>query len=161
MYTKVPEIGWVKMDMETLAQSAGQLTTTDPSGLFNNFLPTEDIPLELYTVRSLGRDEVDGVETERLSLEVDFKEIWLHLSEEQRAQMRRELAAPAEGIDDLIEQIKLTNVELWIDDAGYNRRNKMRIVMGGLMTIDLDMHMFDFNSDISINPPESFQVLPQ
>ena len=107
------------------------------------------------------------METERLSIEVDFKEIWQHLSEEQRAQMMQELAAtqelaaPAGGVVDLIEQTELTNMESWIDDAGYTRRNKMRIVMGGVMSIDMDLRMFDFNSDISISPPESFQVLPQ
>ena len=60
MYTKVPDIGWVKVDMEMLAESA----------------------VSLHKQR-------------------------LHLSEEQRARMKRELATPAGGIDDLIEQIEL------------------------------------------------------
>jgi len=56
----------------------------------------------------------------------------------------------------MMEQLEITEMESWIDDAGYTRRHKMRILMGEAMTIDMDMRMFDFNSDISINPPEQF-----
>ena len=162
VYSKVDETGWVKMDMEMVAGPDGQSspTSNDPGGVFNHLFPTKDIPWEIYTVQSLGRDEVDGVEVARLSIEVDFEDIWRYLSEEERAQLRRDLANPTDSIDDLMKQIELTKMESWIDDAGYNRRNKMRIVMGGVMNIDMDMRMFDFNSDITINPPESFLVMP-
>lgn len=83
VYVDVPGRGWTQMSAEAVARSAGQ-PLSDPGGFYSSLFPAQEVPWELYTVESLGRETVDGVETERLSIQFDFQEIWQHLDEDQK-----------------------------------------------------------------------------
>ena len=90
-YTRLPSegIGWIRMDLEAVAQSAGLPSElfSDPASFGNSIFPSENIPWELYSVESTGREQTNGVETEHLKVDLDFQELWEQLDAEQKEAM--------------------------------------------------------------------------
>ena len=167
VYVDVPGRGWVQMSAEAVARSAGQPVEaiSDPTAFYSSLFPAQKVPWELYVVESLGREEVDGVETERLSIKFDFQKIWQHLDEEQKQQFFQTSLDPELTKEELVEAMEVRGLEVWIDDQGYPRRTVMEIVFSGeaLVSLDgeasmkLDMRMFDINEEITIRLPEGYQ----
>ena len=160
VYVELPDEGWTQVSAATIAASIGQSleAVSDPTAFYSSLFPIQDVPWELYAVESLGREEVDGVQTEHLSIQFDFQKIWQHLDEEQRQQFLQASPGSDEAIEYVVETTEVERVEVWIDDKGYTRRAIVEELAGG-MSIKLDMRMFDINRDITIKLPEDFQSL--
>ena len=167
VYVEVPGVGWTQVSAEAIFDSTGQSlgAVSDPTAFYSSLFPAEEVPWELYVVESLGRDEVDGVQTEHLSIQFDFQEVWQYLSEEQKQQFLQSSPDPEVAKEELIEAMEVSGVEVWIDDQGYSRRIAMEITFSGegLKSLDgpssikLNMHMFDINEEITINLPEGYE----
>ena len=66
VYLKDPDAGWTQVSAEAIARSAGQSldAVSDPTAFYSNLFPAQDVPWDLYAVKSLGREELDGIQTE-------------------------------------------------------------------------------------------------
>ena len=168
IYVEVPDRGWTQVSAAAMAEFTGQSVEvfSDPTAFYSSLFPVEDVPWELYVVESLGHEEVEGIQTEHLSIQFDFREIWQRLDEEQRQQLFQASPDPDVGIEELVEEMDVTGVEVWIDDRGYSRRTVMEIVFsgegltslgGGEMSMKMDMRMFDFDKEIAIKLPEGYE----
>lgn len=160
VYTKFSntDMGWLRMDVEALARSAGvsEQLFTNPLDFSNSFFPTDDVPWELYTVTSAGNERIDGVRTEHLKIQVDFQELLKSLTEEQKTRIAQ-LSGSGGGLaPDELDQIDITTMEFWIDDKALTRRMVMQMDMADGVSLDIDMRMFDFNQDIRIKPPKDY-----
>ena len=155
VYVEVPDRGWTQVSAAAMAEFTGQSVEvfSDPTALYGSLFPVEDVPWELYVVESLGHEEVEGIQTEHLSIQLDFQEIWQRLDEKQKQQLLQASPDPDIGIEELVEALEVKGVEVWIDDRGYSRRTVMEIVFvgerltslgGGEMSMKMDMRMFDF-----------------
>ena len=175
VYLKMPDImnilsiGWVRMGIEEVEELTGQSLGLDINDYFGaRLFPDDDVPWELHTVESLGREELDGVPTERLSVQVDFPKYIEQLDDEDLGQLLEavELSGALSdlaGLQELMDQMALLGMEVWIDDEGYTRRTLMEVEMallGGEISTSIDMRMFDFDEEIQIELPEDYQELP-
>jgi hypothetical protein len=88
-YLNVPGEGWIQMKTKTIGEETGLAleALNDPMAFYGGLFPDGGVPWELYTVESLGQEEVDGVQTEHLSIEWDIQEIWNHMDEEQKQRL--------------------------------------------------------------------------
>ena len=168
VYVHVPDAGWDQMSLEAIAESTGQSlhTISDPMASYTNLFPAQEVPWELYVVESLGHEKVDGIQTEHLSIQFDFHEVWQHLDEDQKVQFIQASTAPKVAIEQLIEAVEVRGVEVWIDDQGYTRRTTMEIrfigetlasLGGGEVSTKIDARIFDINKEITINLPEGYE----
>ena len=167
VYMKLSDAGWTQMSTATIAASTGQSleSFSDPTAFYGSLFPAQDVPWELYLVESLGLEEVDGVQTEHLSIQFDFQEIWQHLDEEQKQQFLQASPDPDITIDAVVEALEVRGVEVWIDDKGYPRRTVMEFSfsgevfssIGGELSTRIDMRMFDINDEITIRLPEGYE----
>ena len=155
-YTKLPGEGWVRMDMGAMANLSGTLPFSDPREFTNSFFPAEDTPWELYNVASRGREEVDGVQTERLNVQFDFQEVWEYLDSEIRDSYGQSFGVGGEVTEEFLQGIEIRNLDVWVDDQGYARRFEIDMVMGEAVSIFMNMRVFDFNQDINISLPQEF-----
>ena len=161
VYAREPQHGWVRINIEE-QPDLGQAFQTANLGFFDIF-PAEEVPWDLYTVDSLGREHVDGVWTEHLSVQADFQELWNLFGEEGKRNLTQVLAGPAGGRgdpDQLLDEVKVKGIDIWIDDQGYARRMIMEMELGELGTIKIDMRAFDFNEDIRVELPQDFEEFP-
>ena len=73
MFANLPGAGWMRLDASALSGMLGQARSgiDDPLGMFDSLFPTGDVPRDLYIIRSLGVDEVDGVPTDHLIILMD------------------------------------------------------------------------------------------
>ncbi len=161
VYTKIPLVGWLRMDAGALDLFGGP--TRDALGLdfFSNLLPEGEVPWELYTVRSLGRDQVDGIDTEHLSVDIDFQEVWDHLDDGRQNQVLLGLAPPPGTLDvsELLGETRIRDLEIWIDNDGYSRRQALTFDLGSAMSANVDTRMFGFGEDAVIPLPTQYQDL--
>ena len=161
VYTKIPLVGWLRMDADALDLFGGP--TRDALGLdfFNNLLPAGDVPWNLYTVVSLGRDQVDGVDTEHLSVEIDLQEVWEHLDDGQQNQLLLGLAPPPGTLDvtELLGDARITDLDVWIDNDGYSRKQTLTFDLGSVVSANVDMRTFGFGEDVAIALPTLYQDL--
>ena len=158
VYIKIPGEGWLRMDLEALAGLSGQSEQgfSDPRGFSNSFFPTENIPWELYKVSSMGRDRIDGVPVEHLSIQFDFQEVWSQLDSEPRGLFGQSFGVGGLDVQEFVQQIEIKPLEFWVDAQGYNRRFAMDMLMGDDMSLTIDMWMFDFNKDVVIDVPQDY-----
>ena len=168
VFVEVPDKGWTQISAQAIAESTGQSVdaVTAPTAFYSSLFPTQEVPWELYVVESLGPQEMDGVETEHLSVEFDFREVWQHLGEEQRERFLQASPDPGVAREQLIEALEVRGVEVWIDDQGYSRRAVMEIrfsgeglasLGGGPMSMKMDMRISDINKEITIALPEGYE----
>lgn len=156
IFTKLPGAGgWVKMKADALAAITGQPleALNDPGGFYKNLFPSEDVPWELYAVESLGSELVEGVETEHLGIQMDFAKIMNQMDSETKELMSQNLALGGLNVDDVLDQVDVTRLEVWIDPTGHTRKIVMEMTMGGDSAMAMDMRMFDFDQPISIEIP--------
>ena len=90
-YLNLPDQGWLRLGGERRELAlALQIGST---GFFDTF-PANVVPWELYTVRSLGREVVEGVETDHLSVQLDIGEVIRRSDAGVRQRLVRNLAPP-------------------------------------------------------------------
>ena len=158
VFTRLPGMGWIRMSSGALTGLTGQplQALNDPMALYKNLFPGEDVPWELYTVEYMDTEDVDGVQTEHLSIRIDVPEIWQRMDKETKDQFGQAFALGGVGTAEALQQIQVNGLEVWIDGEGYNRRTVMEVVLGREMSMNLDMRMFDFNEEIEIDLPETY-----
>ena len=165
-YTSIPseDIGWIRIDLEALAESQGLPSQflTDPTAFSSSIFPADDIPWELYSIESTGREQIAGVETEHLRITVDYQELWAALNPKQQQQLGLLFDPAALGLEpeDLPEQIEYKRLEMWIDGAGYMRRMAMIFTVGDAVSLSMDMTMFDIGESIDVEEPDDYVELP-
>ena len=166
-YTSFPseDIGWMRIDLEALAESESLPTQllTDPTGFSSSIFPAEDIPWELYSIESAGREPINGVETEHLRISVDFQELWATLNPQQQQQLGLLFNPATLGLDpeELPEQIEYKELEMWIDGSGYIRRFEMNFAVGDAVSLSMDMTIFDIGESIDVDEPDDYIELPE
>ncbi len=162
MFTSLPGIGWVRMDATAMSGLLGQGAPgmDDPMGLFNNLFPRGDLPPDVYSVKSLGTEEVDGVTTEHLLILMDFPRIWREMEKQTKGQFSQMMGLTGQA--DLVgtEPLGVNEIEVWIDDEGYNRRTLMWIALNEESSMGFDMRMFGFNDDIRVDIPADYSDIP-
>ena len=154
--------GWVRMKIEAVGEQPGAgpgpgfQQLSDPMGFMTSLFPMDKVPWALYTIESLGREKVDGDQTEHLSVQVGIQRILQHLGEEQVKQILPEAAS--------IQTIEVKKLEFWIDGQGYTRRGVLEMAfqildLGAAGSVRMDMRFFDLNKDIRVDVPKDYQDL--
>ena len=158
MFANLPGAGWMRLDASAMSGMLGQAGPgiDDPLGMFDSLFPTGDLPLDLYNVQSLGKDEVDGVATEHLVILMDFSKILGAMGQGNDAHFSQLMALSGEPVPDGLEDLAINEIEVWIDEEGYMRRILMGIAVSSADTVNFDMRMFAFNDDIIVDLPTSF-----
>ncbi len=158
MFANLPGAGWMRLDASSLSGNLGQAGPgiDDPFGTFDSLFPSGDLPLDLYNVQSLGKDEVDGVPTEHLVILMDFSKILGAMGQGNDAHFSQLMALSGEPVPDGLEDLATNEIEVWIDEEGYMQRIVMGIAMSSADTVNFDMTMFAFNHDITVDLPTSF-----
>ena len=128
----------------------------DPMGLFNGLFPNGALPADLYNVRSLGKEEVDGVPTEHLVILMDFGKIVKEMGKSSMGQLSQPMSLSGRGWDGGLDSLGINEIEVWIDADGYNRRTVMTIALNENSSINFDMRMFGFSVDL----PASYTDIP-
>ena len=154
MFTNLPSVGWLRMDASTMSGLLGQTAgMDDPMGLFNNLFPSGDLPPDLYSVQSLGIGKVDGVTTQHLLILMDFDKIWGEMGKSSKGPFSQLMSLSGQsGQGDL----GVNEIEVWIDQEGYNRRTVMKIALSENSSVDFDMRMSGFGDDINIDIPANY-----
>jgi len=143
---------WVKIDVErfgkakgidfsSLAGSAG----SDPTANVDQLRGARD-------VKRIGKEKVRGVETTHYRASIDLRKAAEKAPAAQRAAARRSM----ENI------IKLTGestfpLEIWIDDAGRMRREKVKQRLQGQSVVST-LELYDFGAREAISAPPASQT---
>ena len=162
MFANLAGVGWVRMDASAMSGILGEVGPgiEDPMGLFNGLFPNGDLPAELYNVQSLGKEEVDGVPTEHLVILMDFGRIVKEMDKGSMGQLSQLMSFSGRPGNGRLDSLGINEVEVWIDEDGYNRRTVMEIALNANSSIIFDMRMFGFNDDISVDLPASYTDIP-
>ncbi len=155
-YVKVPLLGWYRMGLEDVAEATDQPVGMLDIDRLRTLLLSAEMPWELLTVESLGREQVAGVETEHLSIQVDLAEVWEHFGQDEHVQSFQSQFGGDVSDEDL-DEILLNRVEVWIDEQGFVRRGVLEPRLGDQASLKVDVAAFDFNEDISIELPREYQ----
>ena len=102
-------------------------------------------------VRTLGREEIDGVATTGYALRVDLRKAARHAPRSVRGRV-------AESLRTLIAQIGSPHIptEVWIDDDGLVRRQHMTMEMdidGTPIAMDMTMDVTEYGVEVDVTPP--------
>ena len=110
VYMKLPNMGWLRIAIEELADVSGLSEEAFDLDAFASIFPAEDVPWDLYEVESLGRERVDGVQTERLKIRFDFKEVLGRLDEATRERL---FESTLSGVtEDVLGQVEFGAMEV-------------------------------------------------
>ena len=154
--------GWMRMGIEEAAREAGVSVEvlTEPTEFALSLFPGDRVPWDLYTVRSAGYEVMDGIRTQRLTISVDFQELWERLDDEARRQLAQGMGPLGNSlIEDGMGSAEYKDIEIWIDDQGRMRRTVMSLLIGEEMQISTDMRLTDIDSSIIIEEPSDYQDL--
>ncbi len=162
MFANLPGVGWVRMDASAMSGILGQAGPgiEDPMGLFDGLFPDGALPASLYNVQSLGKEEVDGVPTEHLVILMDFGRIVKEMSKSSMGQLSQLMSLSGGSGNGGLDSMGINEIEVWIDEDGYNRRTVMTIALNANSSVIFDMRMFGFNDDISVDLPASYTDIP-
>ena len=102
------------LDASSLSGILGQAGPgiDDPFGTFDSLFPSGDLPLDLYNVQSLGKDEVEGVPTEHLVLLMDFSKSLRARGQGTDAHFSHLMALSGEPVPDGLEDLAINEIEV-------------------------------------------------
>jgi hypothetical protein len=163
MYMRLPaELGaqlpsgkrWISIDLDEVGQELGfefqqlmQASQSDPSQSLQYLRGAAGL-------RTVGQEEVRGVETTHYRGTVEFRRL-----AEQFPEMK-------ESIDRLIELTKVEQVptDVWVDDDDLVRRmgfayNDMQFAPGQRGDMSMTIELFDFGTDVDVETPPADQVI--
>ena len=159
-YVNVPGDNWRRTTPEALAEIAGLDIREYQVNFFAELIPPEDPPWDVYTVRYLGREEVEGTQTHHLGVTVELQDLLSRLSESEG-----EILLGTAGLSgaplDVLEEARIGGVEVWIDDDGVPRKVTAQFLGGGqFATVLIDTSNVD--GEVAIVLPAQFEEgLPQ
>ncbi|MFQ5945642.1 MAG: hypothetical protein ACE5NC_05250 [Anaerolineae bacterium] len=160
IYLRLGDLGWFRLTGEAAREFTGLDPETLSLDFFRGLVPAGDVPWDLYTIEDLGREEVDGVQTQHLGIQVDIPRLLRELDPESRQQLIQTFGAFGQDptqLEELMESAEIRQMEVWIDDQGYQRRTLMEISYGALGTVRFDILVSDLNQDITVQPPDEYR----
>ena len=154
-YVNVPGEDWRRTTPEALAEIAGLDIREYQVNFFAELIPPEDPPWDVYTVRYLGREKVEGVETHHLGMTVDLQDLLSRLSQSQG-----DLILGTAGLSgaplDVLEESTIGGVELWVDDEGVPRKFEAQFLGGGQFTT-VRIKTSNVDGEVAIVLPAQFE----
>jgi hypothetical protein len=150
-----------KLDPETAAQFGGFGTgTTDPSAYVGLFAGVFDVQIK-------GEQEIDGVATTRYAGTIDLTKVLENfgdvVGEDVDPKVRAQLEAAVEQFDTLGIEDRIP-FEIWIDEAGLPRRQRITMDFGDLVpgeeaaSMEMTVDFSDFGKPVHIELPPKSQV---
>ncbi len=137
----------------------GDLSALEEDLLWS-FYTMDELGWDMFSVRSLGMEEIDGTKVEHLEVDVDLQRMWEQLAEESGdlfgSMFTGEMMAP---VREMGEQMEF-GLELWVDNRGYARRTDMHMLLGGEMAVDMIMRLYDIDEDIVVKLPRDYTEVP-
>ncbi len=152
VYMKEPDAGWVRASIE----AAGVPSSTFDHNLFLGLFYDEDIPWEFVTVEALGLEDIRGVKAEHLRVQADFSALMQAEMQEFQGEMGDQEAAMSDLFEALTALVPAVDMEMWVDQQGFVRKQHMQMTIGTLMAAIMDVELFDINSDIAIDLPADY-----
>ncbi|HEY3186745.1 MAG TPA: hypothetical protein VGJ70_04695 [Solirubrobacteraceae bacterium] len=143
---------WVKVDLKRFGQAKGidfgslaGPAGSDPSSQLDQLRGAGD-------VKKVGTEKVRGVETTRYTAKVDLRKAADKAPASRRAEARR-------SIDNLIKLSgqRTIPVEVWLDDAGRLRRQKVTQKIKG-ETTTVTTELYDFGAREEVKAPPASQT---
>ena len=154
-YVKVPGDDWRRTTPEALAELSGLDLKQYQVNFFAELIPPEDPPWDIYTVRYLGREEVEGAQTHHLGVTIDLQDLLSRLSESQGGLLLGSAGLSGAPLD-VLEEARIGGVEVWIDDDGVPRRLEAQFLGGGqFATVKIDTSNVD--GEVAIVLPTQFE----
>ena len=161
-YLKPPRGGWSKMSSGEYAALTGQPPESLQLSLGSQLFSPEDTPWHLWTVESLGREVIDGVDLEHLRISGSFQEIY----EAYGPEVRDELLGAVLGGDNQFDprDMEFESIDIWIDHEGYQHKMVLDLKLGAAASSKITIIAGDFGDIRDIERPigdeESSQVSP-
>ena len=146
---------WIRMDTDEVSDDDMFGTGSNDPGDFLTFLENAG-----GEVTEVGNEEIRGVETKHVKVDLDMEAMMADASDEERADME-------EALEEMGAAGGTIPTEAWIDGDGYVRKIKMVFdfdtmvasdpeMAGVSMTIDIEM--YDFNEPVDIQVPDPSEV---
>ena len=145
---------WIRMDEEESAEDMFGTGSNDPAD-FLAFLENTG-----GEVTEVGNEEIRGVETKHVSVDLDLEAMMADASEEERAEME-------EALEEMGAAGGTIPTEAWIDGDGYVRKLRMVFDFAAMGATDpemegvsmtIDIEMYDFNEPLDIQVPDPSEV---
>jgi hypothetical protein len=152
VYMKESDAGWVRSAIE----EADLPSSTFDHNPFLDLFEGDDIPWEIVSVDALGLEDVRGVKAEHLRVQVDFSALMQAEMQEFQGEMGDQEAAMSDLFEALTALVPAVDLEMWVDQQGFVRKQHMQMSMGTLMGVTIDLEMFDINEDIVIDLPADY-----
>lgn len=133
---------------------------------FGNLLPNSEVLWQIYDVKSLGTESLEGLQVQHLQVLTDFQEMSRQVEESRRDQF---IGSKILGTapEELFQQTETSKMELWIDERGYVRQMSIMMVLTGGRSLKLRMRGYDFDKNITVRVPtdkeeslREFSVVP-
>jgi hypothetical protein len=146
---------WVKMDTETMPGMGGlgqlQQTGNDPTKSMEMLQGVSD------DITEVGEEEIRGEPTTHYTATIDMDKALEQVPEESRSFIQQQI--------DLLGTSTLP-VDVWIDEEGRLRRQRMDIDTTGMAAgspdapaqISTTIDMYDFGAEVDTEPPPADQV---
>lgn len=167
LFFKVPLYGWYRVDLDEMDDDHG-VPFPGPFDLdaFEELITPDALPWHLMGVTSLGSEEIDGVQTNRIGIAADLGELWQFFRDsDQWERIRTEYGADEhpdpDRADDAsmeadLEEMQLSRWELWIDGDGLIRRLEID-VESAEMSASIEIDVDDHDAPITIQPPSEYE----
>ncbi|MHB8513099.1 MAG: LolA-like protein [Actinomycetota bacterium] len=161
VYMKIPAISqmtgsrvkpWLKMDVNAIAKQQG----LSGLGALGNEDPSSNLAIlrGASNVRTVGTEQVRGVDTTHYTMSVNLSEALKRLAPSQR-----------KSVDSVFSKLGLSTfpMDVWIDNQGRVRRvtfaidlSKASSATSGMM--NFKMELFDFGTPVDVSAPPADQV---
>ncbi len=150
IYSK-PQGGiWSRMSIEEYSQPTGQPPESLQLDFGSQLFSPENTPWHLWTVESLGREVIGGVDLEHLQLSGDFQEIY----EAYDSAVRDELLGSMVGDNSFNPQdVEYEGIDIWIDEKGYQHKLVVDLKLGASAFADITVIASDFGDIRAIERP--------
>ena len=167
LFFKVPLYGWYRVDLDEMDDDHA-VPFLGPFDLdtFEELIAPDALPWHLLDVTSLGSEEIDGVQTNRIGIAADLGDLWQFFRDsDQWKKIRTEYGAAehpdpdrADGasMEADLDEMQISRWELWIDGDGLIRRLEIDVEspeMSASIEIDVDDH----DASITIQPPSEYE----
>ena len=143
---------WLKLDLERFGAAKG----IDFSSLAGSAGSDPTVQLDQLrgagNVKRVGKEDVRGVQTTHYTASIDLRKAAEKAPAERRAAARRSI----ENVIKLTGQ-RTVPLEIWIDDAGRMRREKVTQRLRG-QSVMATIELYDFGARETVEPPPASQT---
>jgi hypothetical protein len=164
VFLSIPLLGWHRIDLKEITEDEDfSVDNFDPDKL-RSFVNSDIVPWHLMDATSLGTEEVNGVETEHLSVAADLVEVWRFVQDSGLLERMRVEFAPDEehdtaGMEDIeaeLSRLVISRSELWIDAEGLVRKVVAEASFEDEFSATLSIEIDDYDTEIVVKPPSKY-----